>query len=106
MIAGAHKTGKFGEDASLMGSLRIASTSSEQYGMNPAGPSGEDPKMVLNKLNAAVKFFAETAKVVFPSYVTRDAFQRKFRSTMMKLCAYNAEIEYWKHHNSDYIAFG
>jgi len=105
-IAGAHKVGKLGADSSLTGSLRIASTSGNDYGLNPSGPTGDDPKMVMNKLNSAVKFFSETAKVVFPSYVTSDGFQKKFRSTMMKLSAYNAEIEYWKHSDPDYIAFG
>uniref|UniRef100_A0A7S2M2B3 Aminoglycoside phosphotransferase domain-containing protein n=1 Tax=Zooxanthella nutricula TaxID=1333877 RepID=A0A7S2M2B3_9DINO len=107
LIAGAHKRGAFGDEASLRFAITFRSSRPEDYNMNPRGFSfHEEPGVVANKLTAAIKFFAETAKMLFPPYVTTSGFQNKFRKTMQKLCSYSAEIEYWKHSDPNYVALG
>merc|ERR1712039_294665 len=76
------------------------------WGMNPSGSSGEDPKMLENRLNQAIKFATETARVIFPAYVTSKAFADKFMNTMMTWSAYSAELQYWLHSDMDYVALG
>jgi len=56
-----------------------------------------------SQINSGLKFF-EQAKVVFPEFVTTDAFKQRFRTALLTLNAYAAEIAYWKDGNPDYVA--
>mmetsp|Transcript_69829 Transcript_69829/g.220420 ORF Transcript_69829/g.220420 Transcript_69829/m.220420 type:complete len:376 (-) Transcript_69829:104-1231(-) len=81
-------------------------TSPEPYGVSPQRATGENPAACASKLDAAVRFMSETAKVLFPSYVGTSAFQRKFKDTMMKLNAYAAEINFFKNSDPEYCSLG
>ncbi|CAE7754181.1 CPK2, partial [Symbiodinium sp. KB8] len=74
------------------------------WGVTPHAASGGPPQANLAKLNTAVQFFSETAKVVFPSYAADPGFVQKFTTTMMTFMAYINELEYWKHQDPDYVA--
>jgi len=109
MIAGAHKSGKMGAEEFLIGSVgspRATPGVPDNWGMNPSWCTGEDPRSYVNKLDAAISFFADIAKVVFPDYVQTDEFKTKFKTTMMKRNAYHVEIDFWKHRDIRYVALG
>eukprot|EP00930_Biecheleria_cincta_P022699 TRINITY_DN16543_c0_g1_i1.p1 TRINITY_DN16543_c0_g1~~TRINITY_DN16543_c0_g1_i1.p1 ORF type:complete len:655 (+),score=120.22 TRINITY_DN16543_c0_g1_i1:34-1998(+) len=106
-IAAADKSGDMGTQEFLGVSFAKPAGSPdrpEQWGVNPSAASGGAPQATQSKLKAAVQFFSETAAVVFPAYVKRKEFIDKFMSTMMTLSAYSAEIEWWKHQDSDFVA--
>jgi len=105
-IAGFHKAGKLGDEDFLAKSMAIAPLL-PGLGLNPYGGTGSPPSDLSKKLEAAVQFFADTARVLYPDYVTGEAFQAKFKRAMMTRNAYHAEITYWKNsHNPDYVALG
>jgi len=107
-IAAGHKTGKFGSDDLLRGTIGIPATdvTPEAWGCNPWASTGLPPADLERKLEAAYKFVSETACVLYPEYVTEKRFHHKFMDTMMKRAAYHAEIDYWKHSHPDYVALG
>mmetsp|Transcript_75238 Transcript_75238/g.166438 ORF Transcript_75238/g.166438 Transcript_75238/m.166438 type:complete len:719 (-) Transcript_75238:109-2265(-) len=76
------------------------------WGMNPMACTGMPPKTLISQLRVGIKFFSETAKVIFPEYMTQQSFITKFVNTVMTLSAYSAEINYWKHSNVDYLTLG
>eukprot|EP00439_Symbiodinium_sp_Y106_P002320 s4517_g1.t1 len=76
----------------------------QAWGVTPHAASGGPPQANLGKLNTAIQFFSETAKVVFPSYAADPEFVQKFTTTMMTFMAYINELEYWKHQDPDYVA--
>merc|ERR1719263_2226977 len=51
-----------------------------------------------------MKFITGHGKVVFPGYVTKQAFQDKMMNTLLTLNGYQAELEYWKHKDQGYSA--
>merc|ERR1712060_318239 len=72
----------------------------------PQGPTGENPKNCMTKLETAIKFMSDTAKSLYPSYTSSLPFQKKFKDVMMKLNAYTNEISFWKNHDRDYVGLG
>jgi len=99
-IAGRHKAGEMGSEAFIhtsVGGPRAPPKSPELWGMDPDGFTGGVPDDVAGKVRTAVKFVAETARALFPEYVTTEAFQSKFTTALMKAIAYRAEIDFWKH---------
>jgi len=109
VIAGAHKAGKMGSEDHLKQSVSTPPADParpEMWGLNPQGPSGEQPGKCRKKLEAGAKFFSDTAKVIFPDYAAGEAFKSKFTAVMMKMSAYTSEIFYWQHCNPDYLALG
>lgn len=108
-IAGLHRAGKFCNEDVLKASLRTLPADPSNpaaWGVNPSAATGEAPKMLAGRLSQAVKFVTSTASVCFPDYVASQAFQDKFTNTMMTWSAYSMEIQYWLHHNLDYVAVG
>jgi len=108
-IAGQHKAGNMCSEQVLADSLRTVPAdpkSMQAWGANKDGATGEPPGIVKGRLGSAVKFFGSTAKVVFPKYAETEAFQDRFTKAMMTWSAYSAEIQYWLHHNLDYVALG
>mmetsp|Transcript_46658 Transcript_46658/g.137858 ORF Transcript_46658/g.137858 Transcript_46658/m.137858 type:complete len:614 (+) Transcript_46658:87-1928(+) len=104
-MAGLYKAGKMGTPEQLNVSFGNASLRPmEQWGMNPGASSGEMAKMVKGKLDGAVTFISEVGKVLYPSYCSDPAFIQKFRTTMMTMAAYSAELNFWKNSNPDYVA--
>jgi len=104
-MAGLAKAGKFG-DEQLIGKYfeNFNAVPKEAFGMKP-GCSGQPPNQLKAKLDTAMSFMADTGKALFPSFCGTEAWQNKFRGTMMKLNAYLAEMSYWCHSDKDYIAF-
>jgi len=108
-IAGYHKAGKMGSEDFVSANLSKPPGSPDNpmaFGMNAFGCSGEAPKSYVKKLDTAVKFFGATAKVVFPEYAPTEAFQKKYRDTMLLWNVYAMELEYYKCSNLDYVALG
>lgn len=108
-IAGVHKAGRFGSEEAVGINLTKPPAGPENpaaFGFNPLGCSGEAPESYRRKLDTAVKFFGETAKVVFPPYAPEEAFQDKFTKTLLTWNAYQGEIEYFKVLSPDYVALG
>lgn len=103
-VAGLHKSGKFAREDVLEASL--GGCVKQDWGMNPDAPTGENPVMVKRKLDAAVKFFSDTARHLFPAYAANEDFQQKFVNTMMKWSAYQTEVAYWKVSMPDHVALG
>lgn len=77
--------------------LNTTRTQRHAFRMDEYACTGEDPKTFSQKLNTATKFFSETAKILYPDYVTTDAFQIKFHRWLMATNAYMEEIQYYKH---------
>ncbi|CAE7845188.1 unnamed protein product [Symbiodinium microadriaticum] len=104
-MAGLAKAGKFG-DEQLIGKYfeNFNAVPKEAFGMQP-GCSGQPPNQLKAKLDSAMSFMADTGKALFPSFCGTEAWQNKFRGTMMKLNAYFAEMNCWCHADKDYIAF-
>lgn len=103
-MAGLAKAGKFGDPAVV--ALHFANMENlpmQHWGMQP-GCSGQPPKQLKVKLDMALGLFSDTGKAVFPAFCAEPAFQEKFRSTMMLLNAYFAEVNYFLHMDNDYIA--
>mmetsp|Transcript_65165 Transcript_65165/g.143932 ORF Transcript_65165/g.143932 Transcript_65165/m.143932 type:complete len:1175 (+) Transcript_65165:132-3656(+) len=107
-LAAAHKTGKLGTDAFLSRNFIWPPNSSDPgaWGVNPHGPSGEEPIQLRKKLDTAVRFFSDTAKTLFPPYVAEKPVQDRFVNLMLKMNAYRAEINYWRHIDPNYVAMG
>jgi hypothetical protein len=105
-LAAHHKIGKFGTPEMLEQSVRPNNIQDMAFGMNDSGPTGGYPLEVRRQLMQGIKFFSETAKVIYPEYVVTEAFQEKFLKTMMKLQAYNVEIDVWKNADDTYVALG
>lgn len=106
-IAGADKSGRMGSQEFLAKSYatpRARLGDLQAWGVTPHAASGGPPQANLGKLNTAIQFFSETAKVVFPSYAADPEFVQKFTTTMMTFMAYINELEYWKHQDPDYVA--
>jgi len=104
-MAGLYKAGKMGSQEVLNAAFQNTSGRPiEAWGMNPGGPTGENPKMAKAKMDQALTFFSDTGKVLYPDYVKDEAFLTKFRKTMMTLQAYAAELNFWKNNNPDYVA--
>mmetsp|Transcript_50400 Transcript_50400/g.90498 ORF Transcript_50400/g.90498 Transcript_50400/m.90498 type:complete len:452 (-) Transcript_50400:147-1502(-) len=107
-MAGLARNGAYGSQDLLKIAFRASPdhTKPALWGLNPDAATGEPPKQVSTKLDLAISFICDTAKVVFPPYVTAQAFQSKFRKAMMLVNAYTAEINYWMHMDNDYTALG
>jgi len=108
-IAGLHKAGKMVSEDVLKASLRgvpADPANPAAWGLNPKAPTGEPPATLQSRLNLALKFVTETAKAVFPEYVTTQAWQDKFTNTMMTWSAYSNEIQYWLHSDLSYVSLG
>jgi len=107
-MAGLAKAGKMGSEDLLLKSFRASPDHRNPafWGLNPDAPSGGDAKTASAKLTMAMDMICDWGKVVFPPYVTTEAFKTKFRKTMMLQNAYAAEINYWMHMNHDYTALG
>eukprot|EP00930_Biecheleria_cincta_P017401 TRINITY_DN1384_c0_g1_i1.p1 TRINITY_DN1384_c0_g1~~TRINITY_DN1384_c0_g1_i1.p1 ORF type:complete len:866 (+),score=156.45 TRINITY_DN1384_c0_g1_i1:333-2600(+) len=60
----------------------------------------------MSKLRQGIKFFSQTASMMFAPYVSSKEYIDKFTRTMMTFSAYTREIDYWKHLDPDYIALG
>lgn len=107
-MAGLARNGAFGSQDLLRVAFRASPdhTNPAFWGMNPDAATGEPPKQVSSKLDMAVNLICDSAKLIFPPYVTTEAFQSKFRKTMLLINAYNAEINYWMHMDNDYTALG
>ena len=103
-IAAAHKTGKMGTEDFLQQNLMFNNIA--WHPIQPDSASGAPPQVVAGQLRVATKFFSETAKVLYPDYVTTQAFQEKFFNTMMLANAYQKELMYWKLQDIDYVALG
>lgn len=107
MIAGQHKNGGFGSDDLLENNLNklfLDPADYEAWGMSPDWSTGENPRTLKPKVDTAMKFFSITAKALFPDYVTKPQFQGKFRRTILKVSAYQQEINYWKFQDRLYVA--
>jgi len=108
-LAGVHKSGRFGNEDAVSANLTKPPAGPENpmaYGFNPVGSSGEAVESYKRKLDVGVKFFGETASVVFPPYATEQSFQDKFTRTLLTWNAYSGEIEYFKVSSADYVALG
>lgn len=108
-IGGWHRGGRLAPEHIIDGSLlrtRAPIEDPAAWGFNPHGATGDPPANAKRNLQAAIKFFSQTAKVIFPPYATDDDFVQKFMDTMMTWNAYSAEIEYWKHCDPKYVAVG
>mmetsp|Transcript_6958 Transcript_6958/g.19663 ORF Transcript_6958/g.19663 Transcript_6958/m.19663 type:complete len:657 (+) Transcript_6958:66-2036(+) len=108
-IAGLHKRGKMCSQEVLRASLRglpADPNNPQAWGVNPSAATNEAPSTMKGRLQQAIRFFSETASVVFPEYVKTDAFKDKFFDNMMTWSAYAAEIQYWLHHDLDYVSLG
>lgn len=104
-MAGLYKSGKMGSPEVLnVGFMNTEGRPIESWGMNPGASSGEMPKMVKAKLDGGCTFISEVGKVLFPSYASDAAFLTKFRTTMMTLAAYSAELNFWKNSKPEFIA--
>lgn len=107
-MAGVAKSGNLGSADLLLASFRASPSGSDpmNWGCNPMGPSGEAPKQVMAKLKVATDFISDVGKAVFPEFAHTKAFCDKFTEVMMKTNAYNAEISYWQHMDSNYVGLG
>lgn len=107
-MAGLAKSGQMGSEELLMTSFRACPDHNNPalWGMNPVAASGEPPQHCLTKVNMGIEMFSDWARAIFPPYVCTDAFKSKFRTTMLTLNAYAAEVGYWMHMNNDYTALG
>eukprot|EP00930_Biecheleria_cincta_P038999 TRINITY_DN26817_c0_g1_i1.p1 TRINITY_DN26817_c0_g1~~TRINITY_DN26817_c0_g1_i1.p1 ORF type:complete len:648 (-),score=107.25 TRINITY_DN26817_c0_g1_i1:105-1949(-) len=105
-IAAAHKTGRMGDDETVSLHALVRPSDPSVYGMKPDDCSGQPPQGIATGLKVAISFFADTAKHLYPEYVTSQDFQNKFFRTMMTGNAYAAEITYWKHSDPDYVSLG
>mmetsp|Transcript_59363 Transcript_59363/g.133752 ORF Transcript_59363/g.133752 Transcript_59363/m.133752 type:complete len:667 (-) Transcript_59363:79-2079(-) len=108
-IAGQHKSGRMGSEEFLGETLTKPPGGPDNpmaFGFNPAGSSGENPSSYKRKLESAVKFISETAKVVFPSYTRDPEFLKRWQDTMLTWCAYSGEVEYYKCSTWEYVAVG
>lgn len=105
-IAAAHKTGKMGDEQTVSSHAMIRPSDPMLYGMRPDACSGQPPQSISNVLKVAIRFCADTAKQLYPEYVTSQDFQKKLFRTMMTANAYAAEIAYWKHSDPDYVSLG
>jgi hypothetical protein len=91
-LAGYHKAGRLGDEGFL--STAFAPVPGDPnnpmaWGMQPGASSGQDlPQMVAKKLETGLKFIADTAKVLFPEYVSSEGFQKKYTNTLMTVVAY------------------
>ncbi|CAE7205261.1 CPK2, partial [Symbiodinium natans] len=106
-IAGADKSGRMGSQEFLAQSYstpRARLGDPQAWGVTPHAASGGPPQANLAKLNTAIQFFSDTAKVVFPSYASDPAFVQKFTKTMMTFTGYFNELEFWKHQDPAYVA--
>jgi hypothetical protein len=103
-MAGFYKAGSMGDPSVLRENFNSTENMTrDNFGLKP-GPSGQPPMQFKQIVNSAIKFISETGKVVFPSYVTRPAFQQKFYKTLLTLNGYVAEVQYWKHADLAYVA--
>eukprot|EP00442_Polarella_glacialis_P045907 CAMPEP_0115150436 /NCGR_PEP_ID=MMETSP0227-20121206/65045_1 /TAXON_ID=89957 /ORGANISM="Polarella glacialis, Strain CCMP 1383" /LENGTH=621 /DNA_ID=CAMNT_0002560815 /DNA_START=66 /DNA_END=1931 /DNA_ORIENTATION=- len=103
-MAGLAKSGKFGDPQVVAKHFEdFEHVPLQGWGMQP-GCSGQPPKILKTKIDMGVTFFSETAKDLFPSYCCTESWKAKFQNTMMKLNAYSAEMNYWCHSDTDYIA--
>lgn len=107
-MAGMAKTGAFGSEDLLKASFRASPDSNNpmMWGMNPGASTGKPNKQLKMMLDGAVTFCTETAKVLFPDFLSDSKCLQKFRSTMMISNAYSAELNYWMHMNPDYVSLG
>jgi len=105
-MAGRHKAGGMGSEAFLAASSfdHLAGRPLEAWGMNPSGPSGEEPTGCQGRLEAAWRFASRTPRAIFQARVDEDSLRERFMSTMMKFNAYVTEIEFWKSCDPDYVA--
>lgn len=104
-MAGLGKAGAFGDTTHLRKYFEdFSSVPKEAYGMK-AECSGQPPNQLKTKIDTALSFMADTGKVLFPSFCGTEVFQQKLRTTLMKLNAYMAEMNYWCHSDPDYIVF-
>lgn len=102
-MAGCAKAGKFGDPAVVaLHFLNMENMPISHWGMQP-GCSGQPPKQLKVKLDMALALFSDTGKAIFPAFCSEQAFQSKFRSTLMLLNAYFAELNYWMNSDSDYV---
>jgi len=107
-MAGMHKAGKMGPHEILAKSFAWHPDPSDPaaWGVNPNASTGEVPKQMKAKIDMAVTFISDIGKVLFPKYATKEPFLTKLRTTIMTLCAYSSEINFWKFSNYDYVALG
>jgi len=104
-MAGMYKAGIMGnQDVMNIAFVNSTLRPKEQWGMNPKASSGEMPKMLSAKVNGAITFLSDVGKVLFPDYTADEAFIKKFKTTMMTLAAYSAELAWWRNSNPDYVA--
>jgi len=104
-MAGLHRSGKMAPADVLKANFAdMSGRPMESWGMNFAGVSGEDPRMYRQRIVSAMDFITDIGKAVFPDFVGTAEWQDKFKRIMMTLNAYQAEIQFWKHMDDDYIA--
>mmetsp|Transcript_47238 Transcript_47238/g.113310 ORF Transcript_47238/g.113310 Transcript_47238/m.113310 type:complete len:731 (+) Transcript_47238:119-2311(+) len=103
-MAGLYKTGKLGSIEVLSKHFENwAGRPIESWGMHPYC-TGKPPQMFEKELEMAGNFIWDTAKVLYPKYVTLGSFQKKFKTTMMTLNAYSAESTWYRNSDDKYIA--
>lgn len=107
-IAAHHKTGRFGSEDFLRANIGMPRpvTTPSAWGCQPSAATGIEPADLARKLTAAYDFVSNTARVLYPEYVTEERFREKFMRTMMTRAAYHAEIDFWKNCDADYVALG
>lgn len=110
-MGAVHKTGKLCsdevEDRSFKSLSIVASIEDPRaWGVNPSGSTGEDPRTLSKKIESGYRFIADTARALYPQYVTEHTFEQKFTTALMTVSAYRAELNYWKHMHPDYNAMG
>lgn len=107
-IAARDKAGKMlpREMQKITGQVAPDTSDKSGWGFVDFKPSGTDPATLLPQLQLGVSFFSDTARRLFPEYVTTDGFKRKFIRTMMTWSAYFNELNYWMHSDPDYVALG
>jgi len=103
-MAGYHKAGQLGDDKVLRLQFPFQDGRSGTGGWG--GQQAGDQEQVRAKFEAGYKFVAETAKQLYPGYVTSHEFRKKFIGTLMTLTEYTPAIERWKSADPDYSALG
>lgn len=103
-LCGLHKSGKTINDDFIKANFTSTlGAKMSDFPMKPDGISGQAKNQIESVIGSGLRFF-ETAKVVFPEYVTTDAFKKRFRTAILTLNAYLAEISWWKEGNPDFVA--
>merc|ERR1712217_57664 len=105
-MAGAFKCGAINNDIINIHLGGTPTADPAMFGFNPMGPSGENPSSFVKKIEAGIRFFSDTAKVVYPKYCQQQDWKDRFTKTILTWSAYSGEIEFFKNMRPEYVSLG